>query len=342
MVEKLRAIPGLADINTNLGEGKPEFRISVRKEALRKYARTFRPDDIGNFLVSAVNGRIATQFNELEKKFDVRVRAEGAASRNVEALAGRAVSPPRDSSSRSGSWSTSRSSGARGRSGGKTSSAKCWSRPACSGAKISQVEPAIEQAIASLDLPSDYRVVFGGEREEMTRSFDSLILALILAVLLTYMIMAAQFESLLHPFLIMITLPMGAAGAFFALWITGQTINVISIIGMVVLVGLVVDNAIVKIDYTRQLRKAGAGLRDAVAESSRVRLRPILMSTLSTLFGLVPMALGLEAGAEMMQPLAIVVIGGLTFSTFLTLIIIPVLYEAVEARKERKGARGAA
>ncbi|MCX6566473.1 MAG: efflux RND transporter permease subunit, partial [Candidatus Aminicenantes bacterium] len=184
--------------------------------------------------------------------------------------------------------------------------------------------------------------VFSGEREEMFQSFRSLIFALALAILLTYMIMAAQFESLLHPFLIMITIPMGAAGAFFALWATGQTINVISIIGMVVLVGLVVDNAIVKIDYTRQLRREGVGLRAAVAESGQVRLRPILMSTLSTLFGLVPMALGLEAGAELMRPLAITVIGGLTFSTFLTLIIIPVLYEAVEARKERKQSRSAA
>jgi len=176
----------------------------------------------------------------------------------------------------------------------------------------------------------------------MSRSFRSLLFALGLAVLLTYMIMAAQFESFLHPFLIMITIPMGAAGALFALWAAGQTINVISVIGMVVLVGLVVDNAIVKIDYTRQLCREGTGLREAVVESSRTRLRPILMSTLSTLFGLVPMALGLEAGAEMMRPLAITVIGGLTVSTFLTLILIPVLYEAVEARKERKGNRGAA
>jgi len=340
LVEKLRAIPGLADISTNLGEGKPEFRVSVRKDAIRKYAR-LSPGDIGSFLVSAVNGRVDTQFNELEKKYDIRVRAEGAASRNVEALLSEPyphqgqliplrelvdveiVRGPREIRRENQQREVLVSAGLR-------------------GAKISQVEPAIEQAIDSLDLPSDYRIVFGGEREEMTRSFNSLVLALVLAVLLTYMIMAAQFESLLHPFLILITLPMGAAGAFFALWITGQTINVISIIGMVVLVGLVVDNAIVKIDYTRQLRQAGAGLRESVAESSRVRLRPILMSTLSTLFGLVPMALGLEAGAEMMQPLAIVVIGGLTFSTFLTLIIIPVLYEAVEARKERKGARGAA
>jgi hydrophobic/amphiphilic exporter-1 (mainly G- bacteria), HAE1 family len=156
------------------------------------------------------------------------------------------------------------------------------------------------------------------------------------------MIMAAQLESLMHPFLIMFTVPMGVAGSLLAMGLTGQTFNVISIIGQVVLIGLVVDNAIVKIDFTNQLRRAGAGLREAVSESSQLRLRPILMSTISTLFGLIPMALGLEEGAELMKPMAIVVIGGLTVSTFLTLLIIPVIYEAVEERKERKRLRSVA
>jgi len=340
LMDRLKTIPGLADLNTNLGEGKSEFRISVRKEALRKYA-DLSPADLGNFLVDDVNGRIATQFNEMEKKFDVRVRAEGAARRNIEALLAepyphkKMLVPLRelvDYEIVRGPKEIRRENQQR----------EVLVTAGLKGAKISEVVPRIEREIAALDLPSDYRVVFSGEREEMSQSFRSLVFALILAILLTYMIMAAQFESLLHPFLFMITIPMGAAGAFFALWATGQTINVISIIGMVVLVGLGVDNAIVKIDCTRQLRRDGVGLREAVAESSQVRLRPILMSTLSTLFGLVPMALGLEAGAEMMRPLAITVIGGLMFSTFLTLIIIPVLYEAVEARKERKRSRNAA
>ena len=340
LTARLQAIPGLADVNTNLGEGKPEFRMSVRKDALRKYAG-FSPADLGGFLVDAVNGRIATQYNEMEKKFDVRVRAEGAARRNIEALLAepypheRKLIPLRelvDYEIVRGPREIRRENQQR----------EVLVTAGLKNAKISEVIPNIEREIGALDLPSGYRVVFSGEREEMSRSFRSLLFALGLAVLLTYMIMAAQFESFLHPFLIMITIPMGAAGALFALWAAGQTINVISVIGMVVLVGLVVDNAIVKIDYTRQLRREGTGLREAVVESSRTRLRPILMSTLSTLFGLVPMALGLEAGAEMMRPLAITVIGGLTVSTFLTLILIPVLYEAVEARKERKGNRGAA
>jgi HAE1 family hydrophobic/amphiphilic exporter-1 len=169
----------------------------------------------------------------------------------------------------------------------------------------------------------------------MSKSFKSLLIALLLGAVLTYMVMAAQFESLLHPFLIMFTLPMGAAGTALALWLTGQTVNVISIIGMVVLIGVVVDNATVEVDYTNQLRRGGKKLREAVFESARTRLRPILISSLSTLFGLVPMALGLETGGELMKPLGIVVIGGLACSTFLTLVLIPVIYEWAESRKAR-------
>ncbi len=331
LVGKLRAIPGLADIATNVGEGKPEFQVRIRKDALKKYA-DLQPAAIGDFLVSAVRGRVATQFNELEKKYDILVRTEAADRRTIDALLdetfphGGLRIPLRELVTYDvvrGPREIRRENQQR----------EVLVSARLSGAKISQVTPAVNRAIRELDLPADYRVAFGGEREEMGRSFRGLLFALILAVVLTYMIMAAQFESLLHPFLVLITLPMGAAGCIVAMLLTGQTINIISIIGMVVLVGLVVDNATVEIDYVNQLLRSGRGLRESVIEAGHVRLRPILMSTLSTLFGLVPMALGLEAGAELMKPLAIVVIGGLTFSTFLTLIVIPVVYEGVGRRK---------
>jgi HAE1 family hydrophobic/amphiphilic exporter-1 len=331
LVARLAAVPGVADIATNIGEGKPEFKVTVDKEALRRYPG-LSPTTIGNFLVSAVRGRVATQLREMEKKYNIVVRLEEATRENIERLLsetlpfeGRLI-PLRDLVSYEvvrGPREIRRENQER----------EVLVTANLKGRKISQVTPAIDKAIASLRLPTDYRVVWSGEREEMSRSFRSLVLALLLAALLTYMIMAAQFESLVHPFIVMFTLPMGAAGAIVALLLTGQTLNVISIIGLVVLIGIVVDNATVKIDYTNQLRRGGMPLRAAVEEGSHVRLRPILMSTGSTLFGLIPMALALERGAELMQPLAIVVIGGLLFSTFLTLILIPVIYEWVEARK---------
>jgi HAE1 family hydrophobic/amphiphilic exporter-1 len=206
--------------------------------------------------------------------------------------------------------------------------------------KLSKVVPAINARIKQIGLPEGYRIVFGGEQEEMSKSFTSLILALLLAVLLTYMIMAAQFESLLHPFLVMLTLPMGAAGAFVSLWIGRQTLNVMSIIGMVVLVGLVVDDAIVEIDYINQLRRSGKALRESVVEGCMTRLRAILMASLDTVAGLIPMSLGLERGSELLKPLGIVVAGGLLFSTLLTLVLIPVIYEWAEKRKELNKAPG--
>ncbi len=204
-----------------------------------------------------------------------------------------------------------------------------------SGAKISQVVPQIQEKIQEMSLPSGYRIVFSGEQEEMSKSFQSLMFALVLAVLLVYMIMAAQFESLVHPFLILFTLPMGLTGAVWALFVTGKTINIISIIGMVVLAGIVVNDAIVKIDYTNQLRRRGLELREAILEASRVRLRPILMTTVTTAFGLFPMSLGIGRGAELQQPLAISVVGGLILATFLTWILIPLAYELVEKRKKQ-------
>jgi HAE1 family hydrophobic/amphiphilic exporter-1 len=337
LMDRLRAIPGISDLATNIGEGKPEFKVTVDKEALKKYVNV-SPATIGDFLVSAVRGRVTTQFRELEKKYDILVRMEGASRQTIEALlaeslpAGDRLIPLRDLLSYEivrGPREIRRENQQR----------EILLTANLRGAKISQVAPAIDKAIAGLDLPTEYRVVWSGEREEMDRSFRSLILALVLASVLTYMIMAAQFESLMHPFLVMLTLPMGAAGAIVAMLATGTSLNVIAIIGMVVLVGLVVDDAIVEVDYTNLLRKQGQTLRPAVTEACLTRLRPILIASLSTVFGLLPMALGLEAGGELMKPLGIVVLSGLLLSTFLTLILIPVFYEWVEERKERRALR---
>ena len=331
LVGRLSGIPGIADLATNIGEGKPEFKVTVDKDAIKRYPG-LTPSTIGDFLVSAVRGRVATQFREMEKKYDILVRLEDASRQNIETLLGETlpfegkVVPLRDLVSYEvvrGPREIRRENQQR----------EVLVTANLKGRKISQVTPAVDKAIATLRLPTDYRIVWSGEREEMSQSFRSLVLALLLATLLTYMIMAAQFESLVHPFIVMFTLPMGAAGAIVAMLLTGQTLNVISVIGMVVLIGIVVDNATVKIDYTNQLRRGGMGLREAVEEGSHVRLRPILMSTATTLIGLIPMALALESGGELMQPLAIVVIGGLTFSTFMTLILIPIIYEWAEQRK---------
>ena len=167
----------------------------------------------------------------------------------------------------------------------------------------------------------------------MQRSFDSLVLALTLAVFLVYLVMASQFESLLHPFVILFTVPLALIGAVFGLWLTGSTISVVVFIGLIMLAGIVVNNAIVLVTRINQLRDDGLERLDAIFEAGRARLRPIVMTTLTTVLGLLPLALGLGEGAEMRAPMAITVIGGLITSTLLTLVVIPVMYSLVDVRK---------
>jgi HAE1 family hydrophobic/amphiphilic exporter-1 len=152
------------------------------------------------------------------------------------------------------------------------------------------------------------------------------------------MIMAAKFENLLQPFIIMFTVPMGLIGAFLFLLISGNSLNIISGIGILVLIGIGVNDAIVKVEYSNQLRRDGMPVREAVMTASRVRLRPILMTTFTTICGVLPMGLMHTTGAELQRPLALVIIGGLLFTTFLTLILIPVCYEMLENFKEKRKA----
>ncbi|MDW7760901.1 MAG: efflux RND transporter permease subunit [Acidobacteriota bacterium] len=333
LAEELRGIPGVADVIAAVEEGKPEFLVRIRRQALEKYELS--PEAVSTFLVNAVRGRTATQLKETDRKHDIVVRMERGTRESADRLLDQSL-PYRKGSiplRELVDWEIGR--------GPKEIRRENQQReiPVTAnlrGTSLSRILPEVEARVRALDLPYGVRVVPSGEQEEMSRSFRSLITAFLLSVLLVYMIMAAQFESLLHPFLIMFTVPMGLVGAFGLLAATGQTLNIVSIIGIVVLVGIVNDNAIVKIDFTNQLRRSGLPLRQAVLEGSAVRLRPILMSTATTIFALIPLSLGLGEGSELLRPLGIAVVGGLLSSTFLTLILIPVIYEIVEGWKDRR------
>jgi HAE1 family hydrophobic/amphiphilic exporter-1 len=190
---------------------------------------------------------------------------------------------------------------------------------------------AIGLAITGLEMPPRMRYEVGGVNEEMRESFRSLALAFGLALALVFMILAAQFESVVHPFTIMLAVPLAAIGAVAALMIAGDGVNVMSLIGFVILVGIVVNDAIIKVDFINQYRREGAALREAILEAGRVRLRPIIMTTATTVLGLTPLALGIGAGADLRAPLAVAVIGGLISATLLTLIVVPVIYASLES-----------
>ena len=174
----------------------------------------------------------------------------------------------------------------------------------------------------------------GGQGEELQESVRSLLFAFGLAIFLVYLVMASQFESLLHPFVILFTIPLALVGAILALLLTRSPVSVVVFIGLILLVGLVVKNAIILVDKVNQLREEGVPKLEALAEGARSRLRPIVMTTLCTLFGFLPLAIGAGEGAEVRAPMAVTVIGGLTVSTLLTLIIIPVVYNLLDRRAD--------
>ena len=199
------------------------------------------------------------------------------------------------------------------------------------GRDLGSIASEIEDRISEMKIPEGFSVLLKGARLEQKEAFQMLLFALILAIVLIYMVLASQFASLLHPFLIMFSVPLGFIGVIWALFLTGNTLSVISFIGIIMMVGIVVSNAILLVDYTNRLRQEGIELKDAIIRAGRIRLRPILMTSLCTIFGLVPMALGLGEGAEAYASLAIAVIGGLSVSTILTLVFVPTLYMVVES-----------
>jgi HAE1 family hydrophobic/amphiphilic exporter-1 len=203
-------------------------------------------------------------------------------------------------------------------------------------AKLGNVMRDVRRVLNEMPLPTDFSLVYGGEYEDQQEALAALLLALVLAVVLVYMVMAAQFESLLHPLIIMFSIPFALVGVVLTLTLTDTTLNMQSMMGVIVLAGIVVNNAIVLVDYVNLLRrKHSMPLREAVEEGGRRRLRPILMTTLTTALALTPLALGLGEGGELQAPLARVVIGGLLVSTLITLILIPTVYTIAEERVTR-------
>jgi CzcA family heavy metal efflux pump len=210
-----------------------------------------------------------------------------------------------------------------------------------SGRDLGSIAAEIEKKIFQMKIPEEFSVSLKGARLEQQEAFRNLVFALGLAILLVYMVLASQFASLLHPFLIMFSVPLGFIGVIWALFMTGNSLSVISFIGIIMMVGIVVSNAIILVDYINRLRKEhGVELKEAIVRAGRIRLRPILMTTLTTICGLAPMALGLGEGAEANASLAIAVIGGLSVSTFLTLVFVPTLYFIVENWRDSRRPRG--
>ncbi len=325
----LERVDGLADISSRSTRGNPEIRLQVRRDVAALYGVTV--DNVTGALQAALQGVIPTQFVEFDRRIDIRVVALSE-ERTLDALMDQPYQtqlgpvPFRelvDYTRAEGPQEIQRRDRVR----------EVPITATLAGISLSEAVAGAEAAMQEIDWPTGYRWRVGGERDEVEASFTSLAWALALAAALVYMVMAAQFESLLHPFVILFTLPLGWVGVVTGLWLLGLTINVVALIGAVVLTGIVVNDGIVKIDTINRLRSEGVPLRQAVVDGSALRLRPILMTTVTTICALIPLALGLGAGAELQRPLAVAVIGGEFTGTLLTLIVLPVIYEIIDRRR---------
>jgi hydrophobic/amphiphilic exporter-1 (mainly G- bacteria), HAE1 family len=329
--DRLHGLAALSNVRIGMEQGTPELMIDIDRDASARYG--VEPRLIAEEIDRAMRGDPATEFVDFDRKIDIVVRFPDDLRYSRETLNGIRVRgvPLREL--------------IRVREVMAPSEVFREEQSRVITVYADVIEGGLDRAIVSVqtalsDLPPTrlMRMDVGGENEEMRRSFRDLAFAFGLALILVYMILAAQFESFVHPFTILMAVPLALIGAIAALVISGQGLNTMSLIGVVILVGIVVNDSIVKVDFINQARQKGMELRPAILEAGRVRLRPIIMTTVTTVLGLLPMAFGLGRGADLRAPLAIAVIGGLLVATALTLIVVPVVYSLVES--VRTWARG--
>jgi HAE1 family hydrophobic/amphiphilic exporter-1 len=277
-----------------------------------------------------VQGEAATQFSDLDRKLDVRVRANEDQRDQIARLANLEVGRNNGRPVTLGAVAAVTVARGPGEIRRIAQQRAAVVTANLSGRDLGSAARDIQAALAGLELPEGARAVLAGQNQELQQSFGSLRFALILAVFLVYLVMASQFESLLHPFIIMFTLPMAVIGVVFTLAVTGTPVSVMVLIGFIILAGIVVSNGIVLVAYTNQLRHLGRSKLEALIEAGQVRMRPILLTALATILGLVPMALGFGEGAEIRAPLALTLMGGLSCATVLTLVVLPVMYAVLD------------
>ncbi|MEM5507155.1 efflux RND transporter permease subunit [Shewanella frigidimarina] len=331
LVNALSDSDRFSDINTTLRDGQPE--ISIRFDHARLAALGMDAPTVANRIAQRVGGTIASQFTVRDRKVDILVRSELSERDQISDIESLIINPNSAQPIPLSAIATIDL-----QIGPSAINRISQQRVAIVSSNLAYgdlSEAVIEalQILAKQQLPSSIQARFGGQNEEMEHSFDSLKIALVLAIFLVYLVMASQFESLLHPLLILIAVPMAVAGSIVGLFITGTHLSVVVFIGLIMLAGIVVNNAIVLVDRINQLRQEGIDKLTAINDAAQSRLRPIMMTTLTTTLGLLPMAIGIGDGSEVRAPMAITVIFGLSMSTLLTLLVIPALYALFDRKQ---------
>lgn len=320
----VEGVEGTREVKFSFEDAKPEIQVTINRHIASRYGLSAA--QIAQSVRNNIQGTVATRYKFDGTEIDVALRSQNYIKENISNFSQIQIATPlgitvpleqvADISIRQGLTEIAREDQVR--------TVKITAD--ILGRDVRSINNDIVSQLENYSMPEGYSYKMGGEMEDLVESFKSLGLAIILAVLLVYMVLASQFESLLHPFTIMLSVPLSFAGGALGLFITQRTVSVPAIIGLIMLSGIVVNNAIVLVDYINILRSKDLEMKEAILQAGPTRLRPILMTALTTVLGLVPLALGIGEGAEAQAPLATVVIGGLLLATLLTLIFIPVMY----------------
>ena len=327
-------VKGARDIEISRKKDKPELQINLDKEKLAQHNLTTAT--VATALRNRVAGFTCSKFRELGDEYDIIVRLEEDYRNKIESLEDISIQAPDGAIIKLDELGDVR---------------EYWGPPNIErkrrervvkvdvtpvGVSLGQLAAGLKTAIeAEVDVPGDIMIVYAGAFEDQQETFGNMVVLLLLIVMLVFVVMASQFESFSKPFIIMMAIPFSFTVVVLALLMTGTTLNMIAALGAILLVGIVVKNGIVLVDYIDLMRDRGIELNEAIALSGRSRLRPVLMTTATTILGMLPMALSVGEGSEMWTPMGITVIGGLTVSTVITLIIVPVLYALMARHGER-------
>lgn len=320
----LEGIEGTADVTISRSDYQPEYQVDFDREKLSMYGISLQT--AAYYLRNRINGSTASQFREDGEEYDIKVMYDPEHRTSIQDIENILIYSSEGKGIRLKELGTVVERFTPPTIERKDRERIITVSAVVDGAPMSEVVASAQAEIETLDIPSGVNIQIAGSYEDQQDSFSDLLMLGVLIIILVYIVMAAQFESLTYPGIIMTSLLFAFSGVFLILWITGHTLNVMSMIGAIMLIGIVVKNGIVLIDYITLNRERGMSIRRAVIDGGRSRLRPVVMTTLTTILGMVPMAVGTGQGAEMWRPMGTAVIGGLTFSTILTLLFVPVLY----------------
>ena len=331
----MQASATFSDIKSTVEAGNPEIQIVFDQERASQLGITVR--ELADRVVSSVRGKVATRYKLREKKIDVLVRSVDTRASSVEEIRSLIVNPgsnrPLPLSAVADVIVATGPAEIRRSRQQRVAIVSANLSSGDLGSAVAELGAIVE----SIEMPVGTTAAVSGQSDDMRESFRSLQFTMLLAVFLVYLVMASQFESLLHPFVILLTIPLSLVGSVWAMFLTGTTVNVVAYIGLIMLAGIVVNQSIVLIDAVNQARERGMAKHDAIIEAARLRLRPIVITKLTTILGLLPMAIGLGEGAEIRRPMAITVIGGVAVASFFTLLVIPVVYSLLDRKRFQAG-----